>query len=119
MQVSTFADMEGEETFDSSFLGYADEVVEERIADCDVIMIKGTKNTGAVCVSVFATVHFTSLASILEIRTYYDECVGTCFILFKFVLFLECSNYVNQEKLTLSLKQHVRSIVSHITQIRS
>ncbi|KAF2303516.1 hypothetical protein GH714_018914 [Hevea brasiliensis] len=39
--VSTFADMEGEETFDQSLLGYADEVVEERIADDDVIMIKG------------------------------------------------------------------------------
>ncbi|KAH6823568.1 T-complex protein 1 alpha subunit [Perilla frutescens var. hirtella] len=46
--VSTFADMEGEETFDSSFLGYADEVVEERIADDDVIMIKGTKSSSAV-----------------------------------------------------------------------
>eukprot|EP00262_Sarcandra_glabra_P021034 TRINITY_DN862_c0_g1_i3.p1 TRINITY_DN862_c0_g1~~TRINITY_DN862_c0_g1_i3.p1 ORF type:complete len:547 (-),score=116.41 TRINITY_DN862_c0_g1_i3:187-1827(-) len=46
--VSTFADMEGDETFDSSFLGYADEVVEERIADDDVIMVKGTKNTSAV-----------------------------------------------------------------------
>ena len=43
MQVSTFADMEGEETFDPSFLGHAEEVVEERIADDDVIMIKGTK----------------------------------------------------------------------------
>ncbi|KAK4397429.1 T-complex protein 1 subunit alpha [Sesamum angolense] len=48
IKVSTFADMEGEETFDSSFLGYADEVVEERIADDDVIMIKGTKTTSAV-----------------------------------------------------------------------
>lgn len=48
IQVSTFADMEGEETFDSSFLGYADEVVEERIADDDVIMIKGTKSSSAV-----------------------------------------------------------------------
>ncbi|KAG6432326.1 hypothetical protein SASPL_103902 [Salvia splendens] len=46
--VSTFADMEGEETFDSSLLGYADEVVEERIADDDVIMIKGTKTSSAV-----------------------------------------------------------------------
>ncbi|GJX02736.1 T-complex protein 1 subunit alpha [Tanacetum coccineum] len=46
--VSTFADMEGEETFDSSFLGYADEVVEERIADDDVILIKGTKTSNAV-----------------------------------------------------------------------
>lgn len=46
--VSTFADMEGEETFDSSLLGHADEVVEERVADDDVIMIKGTKTTSAV-----------------------------------------------------------------------
>ncbi|XWS65666.1 hypothetical protein CRYUN_Cryun05aG0133200 [Craigia yunnanensis] len=46
--VSTFADMEGEETFDSSLLGFADEVVEERISDDDVVMIKGTKNTSAV-----------------------------------------------------------------------
>ncbi|MBA0628540.1 hypothetical protein Godav_023256 [Gossypium davidsonii] len=46
--VSTFADMEGEETFDSSLLGFADEVVEERIADDDVVMIKGTKSTSAV-----------------------------------------------------------------------
>ncbi|CAK8578651.1 unnamed protein product [Lathyrus sativus] len=46
--VSTFADMEGEETFEPSFLGIADEVVEERIADDAVIMIKGTKTSGAV-----------------------------------------------------------------------
>ncbi|CAN0916095.1 T-complex protein 1 subunit alpha [Linum grandiflorum] len=46
--VSTFADMEGDETFDSSLLGSADQVVEERIADDDVVMIKGTKNTTAV-----------------------------------------------------------------------
>ncbi|WOL15954.1 T-complex protein 1 subunit alpha-like [Canna indica] len=46
--VTTFADMEGEETFDSSFLGHADEVIEERISDDDVILIKGTKNTSAV-----------------------------------------------------------------------
>ena len=51
MQVSTFADMEGEETFDPSFLGHAEEVVEERIADDDVIKIKGTKNTNAVSAS--------------------------------------------------------------------
>lgn len=40
--------MEGEETFDSSLLGFADEVVEERIANDDIIMIKGTKTTSAV-----------------------------------------------------------------------
>lgn len=48
MQVSTFADMEGEETFDQSLLGYADEVVEERISDDDVIFVKGTKTTSSV-----------------------------------------------------------------------
>ncbi|CAK9188416.1 unnamed protein product [Ilex paraguariensis] len=48
--VLTFADMEGEETFDSSFLGSADEVMEERIADYDVIMVQGTKTTSAVSV---------------------------------------------------------------------
>jgi len=47
--VSTFADMEGEETFDSSFLGHADEVVEKRIVDDDVILVKGTKNSSTVC----------------------------------------------------------------------
>jgi T-complex protein 1 subunit alpha len=45
--------MEGEETFESSLLGYADEVAEERIADDDVIMIKGTKTTSAVCDSTY------------------------------------------------------------------
>lgn len=45
--------MEGDETFDSSLLGHADEVVEERIADDDVIMIKGTKNSSAVCISFY------------------------------------------------------------------
>ena len=45
--------MEGDETFDSSFLGHADEVVEERIADDDVVMIKGTKNSSAVRVFLF------------------------------------------------------------------
>ncbi|XP_078443638.1 T-complex protein 1 alpha subunit [Wolffia australiana] len=46
--VTTFADMEGDETFDAASIGYADEVVEERIADDDVILVKGTKNNSAV-----------------------------------------------------------------------
>lgn len=46
--VSTFADMEGDETYDSSFIGHADEVVEERISDDDVVLIKGTKATSVV-----------------------------------------------------------------------
>jgi hypothetical protein len=45
--VTTFAGMEGEETFDSSFFGHADEVVQERIANDDVILVKGT--TSMVC----------------------------------------------------------------------
>ncbi|KAJ6686069.1 CHAPERONIN [Salix purpurea] len=48
--VSTFADMEGQETFESSLLGYADEVAEERIAAADVIMIRGTETTSAVLI---------------------------------------------------------------------
>eukprot|EP00249_Psilotum_nudum_P021577 c28159_g2_i1 orf=712-2346(-) len=49
-QVLTFADMEGGESFDSSLLGYAEEVVEERIADDDAIMIKGAKSSRAVSI---------------------------------------------------------------------
>lgn len=72
LQVSTFADMEGDETFDSSLLGYADEVVEERIADDDVVMIKGTKSSSAVSIYfckillVFAKLIFT----VAEYSTY-------------------------------------------------
>lgn len=47
--------MEGEETFDPSFLGFADEVVEECIANDDVILLKGTKNTSAVSVFFVCT----------------------------------------------------------------
>ncbi|KAJ6337995.1 hypothetical protein OIU76_007632 [Salix suchowensis] len=42
--------MEGEETFESSLLGYADEVAEERISAADVIMIRGTETTSAVLI---------------------------------------------------------------------
>lgn len=48
--VLTFADMEGGESFDPSFLGHADEVVEERVADDEVIMIKGAKSSRAVSI---------------------------------------------------------------------
>merc|ERR1719161_1690473 len=39
----TMADMEGNESFDPSLLGTADEVVEERIADDDHLIIRGGK----------------------------------------------------------------------------
>lgn len=41
--VSSLADLGGEEVYDESFLGYADEVVQERISDDECILVKGTK----------------------------------------------------------------------------
>ncbi|CAM6013941.1 unnamed protein product [Sphagnum balticum] len=49
-QVLTFADIEGGETFDAALLGSAEEVVEERVADDDVILIKGAKSSRAVSI---------------------------------------------------------------------
>jgi T-complex protein 1 subunit alpha len=46
----TLADMEGNESFDPSMLGVADEVIEERIADDDHLIIKGGKTQS--CCSV-------------------------------------------------------------------
>merc|ERR1719263_931399 len=39
----TMADMEGNESFDPSMLGHAEEVIEERIADDDHLIIRGGK----------------------------------------------------------------------------
>jgi T-complex protein 1 subunit alpha len=41
--ISTLANLEGEETFDASFLGGAEEVIQERISDDECILVKGTK----------------------------------------------------------------------------
>lgn len=41
--ISTLANLEGEESFEASYLGTADEVVQERISDDELILIKGTK----------------------------------------------------------------------------
>lgn len=41
--VSSLANLEGEETFESSSLGQAEEVVQERISDDECILVKGTK----------------------------------------------------------------------------
>lgn len=48
--VSTLADMEGNETFESSYLGSAEEVVEESISDNDMITIKGANQGPAATV---------------------------------------------------------------------
>ncbi|KJH49431.1 T-complex protein 1, alpha subunit [Dictyocaulus viviparus] len=41
--VSSLATLEGDEAFDSSLLGQADEVVQERISDDELILVKGPK----------------------------------------------------------------------------
>jgi len=45
--IMTLANMEGEETFEPSFLGHADEVCQERICDDELILIKGPKARSA------------------------------------------------------------------------
>lgn len=41
--VSSLSNLEGEEVFEASYLGHAEEVVQERISDDECILIKGTK----------------------------------------------------------------------------
>ena len=41
--ISSLANLEGEETFEASYLGFAEEVIQERISDDELILIKGTK----------------------------------------------------------------------------
>lgn len=41
--VSSLANLEGEETFESSLLGSAEEVVQDRVGDDELILVKGTK----------------------------------------------------------------------------
>lgn len=48
LQLLSFADMDGEETFDPAALGYAEEVVEEKVSDDTVLLLKGMKTTKAV-----------------------------------------------------------------------
>ncbi|GMH33391.1 hypothetical protein BSKO_01225 [Bryopsis sp. KO-2023] len=43
-----FGDMEGQESFDPSWLGTADEVAEERVADDDILIFKGCKSSQVV-----------------------------------------------------------------------
>jgi T-complex protein 1 subunit alpha len=41
--LSTLSDLNGDERFEPSYLGHADEVVQERISDDECILVKGTK----------------------------------------------------------------------------
>ena len=42
--VASLANMEGDETFEASMLGEAEEVVQERISDDELILVKGWAN---------------------------------------------------------------------------
>lgn len=49
--LSTLSDLNGDEKFDPSYLGFAEEVVQERISDDECILIKGTKShSSASCI---------------------------------------------------------------------
>ena len=41
--VSSLANLDGDETFEKEYLGHAEEVVQERISDDELILVKGTK----------------------------------------------------------------------------
>lgn len=41
--ISTLSDLNGDEKFETSYLGHAEEVVQERISDDECILVKGTK----------------------------------------------------------------------------
>lgn len=45
--VSSLSNLEGEETFEASSLGHADEVAQERISDDELILIRGTKTVSS------------------------------------------------------------------------
>ncbi|KAJ3127511.1 T-complex protein 1 subunit alpha [Nowakowskiella sp. JEL0407] len=42
--LSSLANLNGDETFEAGYLGYAEEVVQERISDDECILVKGTKS---------------------------------------------------------------------------
>eukprot|EP01025_Chloroclados_australasicus_P041408 TRINITY_DN4385_c0_g2_i1.p1 TRINITY_DN4385_c0_g2~~TRINITY_DN4385_c0_g2_i1.p1 ORF type:complete len:548 (+),score=97.98 TRINITY_DN4385_c0_g2_i1:73-1716(+) len=46
--ISTLADMEGDETFETSYLGEAEQIYEEQVADDNMTIIQGGKTTSAV-----------------------------------------------------------------------
>jgi T-complex protein 1 subunit alpha len=48
--VSTLSDLNGDEKFEASYLGSAEEVVQERISDDECILVKGTKSFSSACI---------------------------------------------------------------------
>lgn len=56
--LSTLANLEGEETFEASMLGNAEEVVQERISDDELLLIKGPKVRSAASIILRAANDF-------------------------------------------------------------
>lgn len=57
--LSTLSDLNGDERFDPSYLGHADEVVQERISDDECILIKGTKTHSSASIILRGPNEFT------------------------------------------------------------
>ena len=62
----TLANLDGEESYDASMLGHAEEVVEERICDDELLLIKGCVYT---CVTAVADPYFFHFGLPLEYST--------------------------------------------------
>ena len=45
--MSSLANLDGDESFDAAALGYADEVVQERVSDDELILVRGTKSVSS------------------------------------------------------------------------
>ena len=49
--ILNMSNLEGEEVFDPSHLGQADEVIQERVSDDELIFIKGLVVLNSICVT--------------------------------------------------------------------
>ncbi|KAI0177493.1 chaperonin Cpn60/TCP-1 family [Pestalotiopsis sp. NC0098] len=57
--LSTLSDLNGDEKFESSYLGQAEEVVQERISDDECILVKGTKTHSSASIVLRGPNEFT------------------------------------------------------------
>ncbi|KAK6085573.1 T-complex protein 1 subunit alpha [Seiridium cupressi] len=57
--LSTLSDLNGDEKFESSYLGHAEEVVQERISDDECILVKGTKTHSSASIVLRGPNEFT------------------------------------------------------------
>ncbi|KAI1853120.1 hypothetical protein JX265_011401 [Neoarthrinium moseri] len=57
--LSTLSDLNGDEKFEASYLGHAEEVVQERISDDECILVKGTKTHSSASIVLRGPNEFT------------------------------------------------------------